>query len=135
MIKAVEEGRYRLKDQKGAILPLVYFNYLSDIIVKLIIFTSCNSISSTPPYTSSSNLHPPPPLVTITEIPVIIVNQELLPKIGGYGSRYILIIIVAKAASEYLDRGRFKQKEEAKTLLKRVKKAIRGCINGIDNTN
>lgn len=58
-------------------------------------------------YTSSPNLHPLAPLVTIIEIPVIIVNQELLLRIGGYGSRYISIIIVAKAASEYLNRGYF----------------------------
>ena len=99
------------------------FNYLSGIIVKLIIFTSCNSISPTPPpilappYTSSLNLYPLPPLITITEIPVIIINRELLSRIGGYSSRYILIVTVTKAASKYLDRGYFKWKKEAKTLL------------------
>ncbi|XTI95670.1 hypothetical protein V2W45_1256640, partial [Cenococcum geophilum] len=60
------------------------------------------------PYTSSPNPHPLPPLVTITEILVIIINRESLPRISSYGSRYILIVIVAKAISEYLDRGYFK---------------------------
>ena len=60
-----------------------------------------------PPYTSPPNPYPPPPLVTIIEILVIIINRELLPRISGYGSKYILIITVAKAVSEYLDRGYF----------------------------
>ena len=51
------------------------------------------------------------------EIPVIVINRESLLRIGGYGSGYILIIIVAKAVSKYLDRGYFKWKKEAKTLL------------------
>ena len=61
-----------------------------------------------PPYTSSLNLYPLPPLVTIIEILVIVINRKLLPRIGGYSSRYILIVTVAKAISKYLDRGYFK---------------------------
>ena len=58
-------------------------------------------------YTSSPNLYPPAPLITITEIPVIVIDRESLLRIGGYGSRYISIVIVAKAISKYLDRGDF----------------------------
>ena len=54
---------------------------------------------------------------TTTEIPVIVVDRESLPRIGGYGSGYVSIVTVAKAASEYLSRGHFAWKEEAKTLL------------------
>ena len=90
------------------------FNYLSSITVKLIIFASCNFMSPTPPpmpaspCTSSLNPYPLPPLVTITEIPVIIINRESLLTISSYGSRYVLIVIVTKAAFKYLDRGHFK---------------------------
>ena len=90
------------------------FNYLSGITVKLITSASCDSVSPTPPPTpappcaSSLDPYPLPPLVTMIEIPVIVVNRESLLRISSYGSRYILIIIVAKAISEYLDRGHFK---------------------------
>jgi hypothetical protein len=60
---------------------------------------------------------------------------ESLPRIGGYGSGYVSIVTVAKAASEYLSRGHFAWKEETKTLLDQAKKATRDCINGMDDTN
>ena len=58
-----------------------------------------------PPCASSLNLYPLPPLITIIEILVIIVNWELLYRISSYSSRYMLIVIVTKAISKYLDRG------------------------------
>ena len=72
---------------------------------------------------------------TMIETPVIVVNRESLPRIGGYGSGYMSIVTVVKAASEYLSRGHFAWKEEAKTLLNQAKKAARDCINGMDDTN
>ena len=89
------------------------FNYLSSITVKLIISALCDSVSLTLPpilapfYTSSLDLYPLPPLITMTEILVIVVDRESLFRIGGYSSRYVLIVTVVKAISKYLDRGHF----------------------------
>ncbi len=58
-----------------------------------------------------------------------------MPRIGGYGSGYILIIIVAKAVSKYLDRGHFKWKKKVKTFFNQAKKVTKICINIKDNIN
>ena len=86
--------------------------------VKLIISNLYSSISPTPPpilalfYTSPPAPHYPPPIITWIKILLININSELLHIVGGYSSKNISIVTVAKAASEYLRLGNLLYKKK-----------------------
>ncbi|OCL05697.1 hypothetical protein AOQ84DRAFT_390697 [Glonium stellatum] len=139
-IGAVERDQYWLIDQEGAFVLPICYNNLGGMTVHLA--TPIPSIGTPPicapppsPLCASPDPHPLLPIVTTTNIPVICVNSESLHKIGGYGSGDVSIVIVARAASEYLGRGHLEWKEEAETLLGRAKKAAKDCMDKINDTN